>query len=281
MGRQAHKIGDLRERSLVLAVESTMRLHRGDYGQALTLARTVLDGPASAPGPRALARSNMGHLQAMRGPPVQTVKAMALLDADAAQWRAEVPYIQLGIELARGTAMILAADLEAVDAIVATEFAGMADAGNFLLGWGYLQIVRAQAARLRGHLQEAGRAASQASAMLATGRIFVALAHAERAHVAALQGDAAGAAAAFALAEEAHYRSMEVLYPWLEEARAWVAVAAGDVTTAAEVLRLLAARFFFKQKTAYEMFALYDLARLGFAAEVNERIGALAPTVEG
>ncbi|WP_433051567.1 LuxR C-terminal-related transcriptional regulator [Dactylosporangium sp. CS-033363] len=281
MDRQAHKIVDLRERSLALSVESTMRLHRGDFGQALTLARTVLDSPASAPGPRALARSIMGHLQAMRGTPVQTVKAMALLDADATQWRAEVPYIQLGIELARGTAMILAADLGAVDAIVATEFAGMADAGNFLLGSGYLQIVRAQAARLRGHLQEGGRAASQASAMLATGRIFVALAHAERAHIAALQGDAAGAAAAFALAEEAHYRSMEVLYPWLEEARAWVAVAAGDVTTAAEVLRLLAARNRSDGFAAHEMFALYDLGRLGFAAEVNERIGALAQTVEG
>ena len=35
---------------------------------------------------------------------------------------------------------------------------------------------------------------------------------------------------------------MEVLYPWLEEARAWVAVASGDLPTAAEVLRLLAAR---------------------------------------
>ena len=148
--RQAHKLNDLRERSLVLAVESTMRLHRGDNAQALTLARQVLDSAASAPGPRALARSNMGQLQAMRGTPVQTVKAMAAIDADAAQWRAEVPYIQLGIELARGTAMILAADLEAVDAIVAAEFAGMADAGNFNMGSGYLQIVRAQAARLRG-----------------------------------------------------------------------------------------------------------------------------------
>ena len=121
-----------------------MRLHRGDNAQALTLARQVLDQrgqrtPARGPWPAAPWR----HLQAMRGTPVQTVKAMAEVDAEASQWRAEMPYIQLGIELARGTAMILAADLEAVDAIVAAEFAGLADAGDFNIGSGYLQIVRA------------------------------------------------------------------------------------------------------------------------------------------
>ncbi|MEU0559949.1 LuxR C-terminal-related transcriptional regulator [Dactylosporangium sp. NPDC006015] len=279
--RKAHELSDLRERSLVLAVESTMRLHRGDNAQALTLARQVLDSAASAPGPRALARSNMAQLQAMRGTPVQTVKALAAVDAEAAQWRVELPYFQLGIELSRGTAMILAADLEAVDAIVAAEFAGMADAGNFNMGSGYLQIVRAQAARLRGRLTEAARAASQACAALATGKVFVALAHAERAHVAALTGDAAGAAEAFAIAEASHYRSMEVLYPWLEEARAWVAVASGDVPTAAEVLRLLAARTRGDGFAAHEMSALYHLGRLGFAREVTDRLDALSHTVEG
>ena len=65
-----------------------------------------------------------------------------------------------GVEIARGTAMILACDLETVDAIVEAEFAGMADAGEFRIGSGYLQIVRAQAARLRGRLSEGARAAS-------------------------------------------------------------------------------------------------------------------------
>ena len=59
---------------------------------------------------------------------------------------------------------------------------------------------------------------------------------------------------------------MEVLYHWLEEARAWVAVASGDITTAAEVLRLLAARERADGFAAHEMFALYHLARLGFAS---------------
>jgi DNA-binding CsgD family transcriptional regulator len=279
--RQSAKLIDARDRSLPLAVESTMRLHRGEHGLALTRARSVLDSPASAPAPRALARSIMGHLQASRGMPTQTLKAMAAVDAEAPIWRAEAPYVQLAVELARGTAVILAGDLQSVDAIVDAEFAGMADAGEFRLGSGYLQIVRAQAARLRGKLVEGARAASQASATLSNGKVFVALAHAERAHVAGLTGELALATSAFAEAERAHYKSMEVLYPWIEQARAWVAVCAGDVNTAAEVLRLLAERTRSDGFFGHEMFALYDLARLGHAGEVVERIDELSQIVEG
>jgi DNA-binding CsgD family transcriptional regulator len=279
--RQAAKLSDPRDRSLALAVEATMRLHRGEHALGLTRARSVLDSAASGPAPRALARSVMGHIQANRGTPLQTVRAMAVVDADAATWRAEAPYVQLGVELARGTAMILAGDLESVDAIVAAEFAGMADAGEFRIGSGYLQVVRAQAARLRGRLVEAGRAAGQASATLANGKIFAALAHAERAHIAALSGDAVLAAGAFAEAERMHYRPMEILYPWIEQARAWVAVSSGDLATAIEVLHLLAGRTRADGFAAHEMFALYDLARLGRATEVVDRLDELSHTVEG
>jgi DNA-binding CsgD family transcriptional regulator len=278
---EAAKLEDSRDRTWVQAVESIMRLHHGHHATALTLARSVLDSAASAPGPRALARSTMGHLNAARGASTQTIKAMAAVDADATLWRPDAPYIQLAVELARGTAMILAGDLEAVDAIVAAEFAGMADAGDFRLGSGYVQLVRSQAARLRGRLTEAMRAGSQAAATLATGQVFGGLAHAERAHAAALAGDHTLAANALAEADRTHRRIMNILYPWIEQSRAWVAACAGDLPTALEILNRLAERTRADGFAAHEMFTLYDLVRLGHADAVVDRMVELAPGVEG
>jgi DNA-binding CsgD family transcriptional regulator len=278
---EAAKLSDPRDRFGVQAVESTMRLHHGEYAVAHTLARSILDSPASAPSSRAMARCVMGHLQAARGTPVQTIKAMAAVDADAGVWRADAPYVQMSVELTRGTAMILAGELSTVDAIVAAEFAGMADAGDFRLGSGYIQLVRAQAARLRGRLVEASRAAGQATAALATSGIFAGMAHAERAHIAALSGDSVRAADAFAEAERAQRDIMVVLYPWIEQARAWVAVASGDLATATEVLRRLAERARGDGFAGHEVLALYDLVRLGHAASVADRLDYLSNVVEG
>src|SRR5437763_3345053 len=175
---------DLADLAAVRALESVMRLHAGDFATAAELARGVLDSLAAGPGPRAMAACTVVHLQAARGAPVQTMPAMTAVEADAPQWRAEAPDLQLAPELPRGTAMMLSGDLDAVDEIVATEFAGMADAGDFRLGSGYLTLLRAQAYRLRGRLTDAARCAGQAAAILAGGRVFAALANAERAHVA-------------------------------------------------------------------------------------------------
>src|SRR5262249_18022435 len=152
------------------------------------------------------------------------------------------PYLQLAIELARGTAVILAGDLAAVDAMVAAEFAGMADAGDFRLGSGYLNLVRAQAAPLRGRLVEAGRPPRPASPAPATSQVFASLANAERAHVAALAGDHRLAAEAMAESDRTHRGTMAVLYPWLELSRCWVAACAGDLATGVELLRSLVGR---------------------------------------
>src|SRR6266498_2141378 len=182
-------LADATSRLWVVAVESMMRLHHLELAPAEKLVHEVLDNPASKAGSRALARCTLGQLNAARGRPVHTVREVAEVLADAPQWRTETPYLQLVAELARGTAAILAGDLATVDAMLATELAGAADAGDCRLGSGYLNLVRAQAARLRGRLVEAGRAAGQASAALATSRIYASLANAERAHIAALAGD--------------------------------------------------------------------------------------------
>lgn len=269
------------ELSWVNAVEAIMSLHHGEVVRAQRLATAVLDEPASGPAPRALARSAMGHLLAASGAAERTIAAMADVEADAAAWRSETPYIQLAVELARGTAMIVAGDLKAVDEMVAAEFADMADAGGFGLGSGYLTVVRAQAARLRGDLVEAGQLAAQACVVLSPGQVFAGIAHAERAHAAALRGDATLAAEAMAEADRSHRGTMAILYPWLEQARAWVAVAAGDRDGGVRVLRRLSARLRVDGFYGHEVLVQLDLARLGEIAEPVRRMRLLTTFVQG
>jgi DNA-binding CsgD family transcriptional regulator len=281
LAKDAQQLADPGARTWVRAVESIMRLHHGEHQTALELAHGVLDSPGIDAPTRALAAGTVGHLQAARGEFVQTMRSMAAVDADAPQWRAEAPHIQLAVELARGTAMILAGDLGAVQTMVAAGFAALADAGEFHLGSGYVTLVRAQAARLRGRLPDAARYAGQAAATLAASQVYAALANAERAHVAALAGDQALAARAMAECDAAHRPTMNILYPWLEQARAWVAICSGDPRTGMEVLSDLLGRLRADQFAGHELHALHDLVRLGRAGDVVERLAYLATTVEG
>ncbi|GII25512.1 LuxR family transcriptional regulator [Planosporangium mesophilum] len=281
LSKDAEQITEPAARAGVRAVESIMHLHRGEHETALELAQSVLDDAEAEPAPRALAAGTVAHLQAARGAFVQTLRAMAVVDADAPRWRLEAPYIQLAVELARGTAMILAGDLGAVRAMVAAEFAGLADAGDFHLGAGYVTLVRAQAARLRGRLPDAARFAGQAAATLAAGHVYGALANAERAHVAALSGDHALAARAMAECDACHRPTMNILYPWLEQARAWVAICSGEARTGVEVLSDLIGRLRADGFAGYELHALHDLVRLGRAGDVVERLAYLAGVIQG
>jgi DNA-binding CsgD family transcriptional regulator len=272
---------DPRAQAWVRAIESLMRLHHGEHETAQELARGVLDSPDSAPGARALAASTVAHLQAARGAFVQTMRSMAAAEEDAPRWRPDAPQVQLAVELARGTAMILAGDLGAVQTMVAGEFAALADAGEFRLGAGYVTLVRAQAARLRGRLRDAARYAGQAAATLSTSHVYAALANAERAHVAALSGDQSLAAEALAECDAGYRPTMSILYPWLEQARAWVAICSGDTRTGLEVLSDLLGRLRADRFAGHELHALHDLVRLGRAGEVVERLAELATVVEG
>jgi DNA-binding CsgD family transcriptional regulator len=274
-------ISDPGERARVHSFEAIMRLHRLESAEALRLARSVLDRPAASTASRALARCVTAHLQATRGELARSARTVAAVQADAPQWRPDMPYVQLALELARGTRLILSGDLAGVDAIVADEFADLADAGDFRIGSGYLAIVRSQAARLRGQSVEALRCAVQASAALVTSRVFASLAHAERAHAAALRGDAALAAEAMADSDERHEASLEILYPWREQARCWVAACAGDIETALEVLNRLLGRLCEDGFAGHEVFAQYDLVRLGRADLAADRLGVLAEVVDG
>ncbi|MBQ1027333.1 LuxR C-terminal-related transcriptional regulator [Micromonospora sp. C95] len=259
------KLTDAAAQARVRAFEAIMRLHRLDAPAALRLAQGVLDRPAASVAARELARCTIAHLQAVQGQLCRSASAVDLVQAKVASWRADMPYLQLAVELARGTRLALSGDLAGIDALVADEFADLADAGDFRLGTGYLAILRAYAARLRGRSDSALQAALSACAVLATSRVYAGLAQSERAQAAALRGDARQAAEAMAEADRLHSPTMVVLYPWLEQARAATLAAGGETATAVKRLHALVDRLRADGFAGHEALVLHDLVRLGQA----------------
>ncbi|MGC5020434.1 LuxR C-terminal-related transcriptional regulator [Micromonospora sp. DT47] len=294
IARQGAELTDPGDQARVRAFEAIMRLHGLDTGTALRLSRSVLDRPAACAAARELARCTIAHLEAARGQFRPSATAIARVAAEAPNWRADMPYLQLAMELARGTRLALAGDLAGIDAIVADEFADQAGASDFRLGTGYLAILQAYAARLRGRSSEALMLSLGACAVLATSRVYAGLAHAERAQAAALRGETGHAAEAMAEADRTHAPGMAVLYPWLEQARGAVLLAGGDLPGAAKHLGELADRLRADGFAGHEVLVLHDLVRLGQATApvgptctdgsrrtVAQRLSELSERVDG
>ncbi|MFG2060357.1 LuxR C-terminal-related transcriptional regulator [Micromonospora sp. NPDC048871] len=265
IARRGARLTDLAAKARIHSFEAIMRLHRLEAPVARRLAQGVLDRPAAGTAARELARCTIAHLQAVQGQLCRSATTVDLVQAKAASWRADMPYLQLAVELARGTRLALSGDLAGIDRLVADEFADLADAGDFRLGSGYLAILRAYAARLRGRSETALRAALGACAILATSRVYAGLAQAERAQAAALRGDARQAVEAMAEADRTHAPGMAVLYPWLEQARAATLAATGDLPGAVAHLHGLVDRLRADGFAGHEALALHDLVRLGAA----------------
>ncbi|MGK5738639.1 LuxR C-terminal-related transcriptional regulator [Micromonospora sp. URMC 103] len=291
---RAADLTDSADQARVRAFEAIMRLHRLDTTTALRLSQGVLDRPAASVAARELARSTIAYLQAAQGQLRRSGTAIAQVHSEAARWRADMPYLQLALELARGTRLTLAGDLAGIDAIAADEFADLAGAGDFRLGTGYLAILQAYAARLRGQSDAALRTSLGACAVLATSRVYAGLAQAERAQAAALRGDAVQAAEAMAEADNTQAPGMAVLYPWLEQARGAVLAAAGDLPGAVKQLVDLADRLRADGFAGHEVHVLHDLVRLdqagtpvgptcsdGSRRTVAQRLTELSERVDG
>jgi DNA-binding CsgD family transcriptional regulator len=112
-------------------------------------------------------------------------------------------------------------------------------------------------------------------------RLFVRCALMLRAHALALRGEAESARRVLEELDALGVPAEELGGPELLRARAWTAVAAGDV---AEGRRHLDEAVEMARRgggSVYESAALHDLARLGWAAEVGARLQELAAVVEG
>jgi DNA-binding CsgD family transcriptional regulator len=249
----------------VRAFEALMRLQLKESGTARKLATGVLDQPAAGMPARAMAQCVLAFLDAARGDLVGSGRLIAEVDARIDEWRLDSPSLHFALEMARGTRVGMAMDLAEMDAILAAEFADLSQAGEFRFGSGYASMIRANAAWLRGRTGEALDASEQACAALASGRLYDGNAHAMRGMVAALRGDADTAVSSMAAVDRAPGTCMALLYPWREQARAWVIAATGDICGAIEHLQRLVLRMRADEFTGNELVILHEMVRLGRA----------------
>nr|BFE76258.1 hypothetical protein GCM10020092_095590 [Actinoplanes digitatis] len=163
----------------------------------------MLDEPAAGTATRALARCVLAFLAAAGGDPGGSAELIAAVVADTAAWRRETPAVQYALQMAEGTMVSVSMDLTAIDRILAAEFARLAQAGGFGFGSGWVSLLQARAALLRGRTDEALWATEQACAALAPARVYDGGAHFARANVAALLGQVTLAVDALAVAESA------------------------------------------------------------------------------
>lgn len=294
LAEQGATFGDPGARGLVRSFEAAMRLHQLDVAAARRLCDEVLAQPALPTAAQTFAHCTLGYLHAVKGELLTSEKVLAAVRDDSDRWRAQMPYLQLALEVADGTRLALGADLAGLDAIVADEFADLFAAGDFHLAGGFLSVLRAYAARLRGRSADALRTSLGACALLTTSRIFASLAHAERAQAAALRGELSCAREAMAESDRVHTPAVEMVYPWREQARAAVAAGGGDLTGALRHLGALVLRLQNDGLAGHEVRALHDLVRLdrprtlvGVAAHggtrptAAQRLAELAEVVEG
>jgi DNA-binding CsgD family transcriptional regulator len=277
----AAELADPAEAARVRAFEAFLRLQLDHPATARTLARRVLDEPAAEVAPRALARCVLAFLAAAGGHPEESAELIAAVEADTVAWRRDTPTLQYALQMAEGTRVGVALDLAAIDKIMAAEFADLAQAGGFGLGSGWVSLLQAQAALLRGQTKEALRATEQACAALAPARVYDGSAHFARAYVAALRGDSALAAESLAVAEKAADSVVGLYYPWQDQARAWTLACRGDIAAAVRLMHNAAARLRAHGFHGHELLALYDVVRLGQPQLAAERMAVLASCVGG
>jgi DNA-binding CsgD family transcriptional regulator/tetratricopeptide (TPR) repeat protein len=143
-------------------------------------------------------------------------------------------------------------------------------------------LLRGMVATLRGLPVRATGALREAVALAGTDdRGWLRPMHAYLAMAAALVGDHAAAEHHEARAAELNKSIDGVFSVDVARSRAWVRAARGELTAAAEEARRAADRAASHDQGALEVLALHDLARIGRAAEVADRLEALRAVVDG
>jgi DNA-binding CsgD family transcriptional regulator len=273
--------GDPGEQARMRAVEALMRLQLKEVETARGLARGVLNAPAARAPAQAVASCVLAFLAAVEGDPENSARLLKTVEIDHSGWRQDTPALQYALTMAFGTRVSIALDLSALDEILAAEFACLARAGGFGFGSGWISLLQAEAAWLRGRTTDALQATDQACAALATHRLYNGSAHAARAHAAALCGEAELATTSLEMAERAAGLYEGLFYPWRYQARVWTSACIGDVAGAVRLLQALSVRLQADGFAGHEILALYDLVRLGRPDLAAGRMGVLLTEVPG
>lgn len=241
-------------------------------GLADLRARLVLSPRAAAQVPVAqgMALVHLGRL-------AQACDVLELAAEPISHWTDEIPWVAETRRMFRCQVALLAGRLREAGELATAFYEHAADTEWEFPLW--LSCgVQAQVARLRGRVRTAARWAREGHCLYGhrpesffRNHVLGELAHAE-----ALAGNAAAALAAVTEADRRPAPSEALLQPWIELARPWVAVAAGDPARAVE-LAFAAARFAHDQDAAgFEAFALHDAVRLEAGHPEVERLYELA-----
>jgi DNA-binding NarL/FixJ family response regulator len=274
----AHPVDDPAAGAHMRAVEALMRLLGMDLARARSLARGVLEGPTADRPTREVARCVLAFLATVEGDPDTSARLIADVESVTAAWRRDTPALQYALPMIVGTRVSVTLDLPGIDRILSAEFAGLARTGGFGFGSGWVALLQAQAAWLRGRTRTALEACEQACAALAEVRRYAGDAHSALAHIAALRGDVELARSALAVADAAGGADNGLFYAWGMLSRAWTAASAGDIAGAVAVLQVCVTRARADGFAAYEMLALHDLVRLGRADLAADRMSTLVAT---
>jgi DNA-binding CsgD family transcriptional regulator len=149
-------------------------------------------------------------------------------------------------------------------------------------GQAWLAVALGRVALLRGETQTAARWGREAAV------VFGDMNHAGArwgygclAMALALEGDLDGADAAAADLAAEPPTTLRLMDPDLDRARAWVVAQRGELTLARDILRHAAADARSTGRFALEAAALHDVARLGWADEVLDRLTEIDGVCEG
>ncbi len=146
------------------------------------------------------------------------------------------------------------------------------------IGW---CLMRGMAALLRGRVRHAADALREGVAVMGSDdRGFGRPLYAYLTMAAAMAGDVATAEASVRQAVDAN-RSVDVFALDVARAMAWVRAARGELTAAASEATAAADQAAGARRPVFEALALHDLVRFGRAADVADRLSAVADTMDG
>jgi DNA-binding CsgD family transcriptional regulator len=271
-------------RDRVEAKRSWIQLCDGRGGQALASAQSVLSRSDADEQARIWAAAGGAAAAGLLGRRSfsEAIFRLGLAAVEASrgehQWGdAQVGY---GVCLAR----LLAGDLLAAQEVADQGYrdAVRAEVRSMAGIWAGL---RGMIAKAQGRLRSAAQNLREALALLKSdepsGPFCVRIAAlAELASVAAMTGDAPGAASWLVQADAFAGPRLGVFDPWIEVGRAWSLACAGELTRAIVRARRAADLAREQGHAAYEAIALYDAARLGGSSLVYARLAVLTRTVE-
>ena len=239
-------------------------------------ARPALSPRAAAQVPVAqgIALVHLGRLPQARD-------ALDLAMESISQWTDEIPWVAEMRRMFRCQVALLAGQLREAGGL-ATAFYQHAVDTEWEFPLGLSCGVQAQVARLRGRVRTAASWAREGHRLYGhlpksffRNHVLGELAHAE-----ALAGNATAALAAMTEADRRPAPSEALLQPWIELARPWVAVAAGNPVQAVELAAAAAGYARGQEAAGFEAFALHDAVRLEAAHPEVERLYQLAGVID-